>query len=117
MLLTISRRVGSDCSAAAQRDRPEIGQGLDLALRILHGQHVVVAGLRIDPEAGRDHLIGGQRGDDVVDHFALVEAQLAGAHAVDIELQRRIVDVLRNEDVRHARNACESCADSSSAVA
>jgi hypothetical protein len=92
------------CGAAgpAQRNGAQIVQVLHLALGILHGQHIVVAALGIDPVAGRDHAVGGERGDDVVHHFALIQAQLAGAGAIDIEAQRRVVDVLRRVDVGHA---------------
>ena len=68
-----------------ERDAAEIQHVADLVLGVLHGQHVVVAALRIDPVARRDHLVRGQRGDDVVDHLALIEPELAGALAVDVE--------------------------------
>ena len=91
----------ADCGrpAAAQRNGAQVGDAAHLVLGVLHGEHVVVAVAGIDPVAGRDHLVRGERGDDVADDFALVEAELAGAGAVDIELERGIVEVLRDVDV------------------
>ena len=57
--------------AGMERNGAQIAQVLNVAFGILHGQHVVVAALRIDPVARRDHAVGRQRGDDVVDDFAL----------------------------------------------
>ena len=87
-----------------QRNRFQVRQAADLPLGILHRQHVVVAGLGIDPKAGRDHLVRRQRGNHVVHHFALVQAQFAGSHAVHVELQSRVVDILRDEHVRDPGN-------------
>src|SRR5207245_7016443 len=68
-------------------------------------QYVIVPGLWIDAKAGRYHLVRSEGGDHVVDHLALIETHLAGARAVDVELQRGVVDILRNEDVGHAWDA------------
>ena len=73
----------------------------------MDGQKVVVAGARIDPVAGRDHLVRGQRGDDIVHHFLLAEAQLAGANPVNLEPQGRVIDILRNVDLAHARQVAD----------
>src|ERR1017187_6610117 len=81
-----------------------MAQSLYLALRVLHGQHIVIPRFWVDPETGRDHTVGGERGDHVVHHLAMVKAHLAGAHAVHVELQCRGVDVLRDENVGHSGN-------------
>ena len=94
-----SSRVGCGLLGAAQRDRAQIADAPHLVFGILNRQHVVVAVLGIDPVARRDHLVRSERGDHVADHFALIESELAGARAVHIEPQRRIVDVLRNENI------------------
>ena len=88
----------------AQRDGAQVAESRDLALGILHGQHVVVAGFRIDPETGCDHAVRGQGGDHVVHHLALVQSHFAGAHAIHIELQGGVVDILRDENVGDAGN-------------
>src|ERR1017187_10504047 len=95
---------GCRSAGPTQGDGAQIGQVLHLALGILHGQHIVVAALGIDPVAGRDHTVGGEGGDDVVYYFALIQPQFAGSGAVDIEAQRGVVDVLRSVDVSHAGN-------------
>ena len=38
-------------------------------------------------------------------HFFLAEAEFSGAHAVNLKLQGRVVDILRNVDVVHTRHA------------
>ena len=75
---------------------------MDLRLRILHGEHIVVAILGIDPIARRDHRVRGQRGDEVAHYFLLGEAELARSHAIDVQLQRGIIDVLRDIGIAHA---------------
>ncbi len=95
-------RGGFLTAGRAQRDGLQIIQRYDLVVFILHGQHVVVAGFGVYPVARRDHLVGGEGGDDVADHFLLSQAQFAGARAIDRELQRGVVEILRNEDVLHA---------------
>src|SRR6267154_6517390 len=87
---------------STQGDLPQIHNRLHLAFGILHGQHVRIATFRIDPVVRSDHAIGSQRGDDVVHDFFLRETQLAGLLAVDIQLQRGIIDVLGNQHVADA---------------
>ena len=58
-----------------QRNLAEVVHGADLVFGILHGQHVAVAGLRIDPEAGGDHRVGSERRDDVIDYVLRSNAQ------------------------------------------
>ena len=99
-LLIMFSRVGSRVAGSLERDRRQVRQRGDLVLRILDRQHVVVAGLRIDPVAGRDHAVRGERGDDVVDHFLLIQAELAGAGPVDVQSERWVVQVLRNVGIR-----------------
>ena len=95
---------GISHARAAYRNGAQVVEITDLGFRILHGQHVVVAGLGIDPETGRDHGVGSERGDDVADHFLLREAEFGGAGAVDVKLQSRVVDILRHVDVADAGN-------------
>ena len=85
-----------------QRDLLEIRDGVDLGLRVLHREHVVVAVLGIDPVAGSDHAVRGQRGDHVVYRFLRRHPHAPGHFAVDIELNARIVEVLRNKHVADA---------------
>src|SRR6185437_7585898 len=59
------------------------------------------------PVAGRDHAVGGERGDDVVNDLALIEPQLRGALAVHIELERGVVQVLRDVYVADAAQAAD----------
>ena len=75
---------------------------LDLLGGILHGQHVVVARLRIDPVAGRDHAVGRERGDDIVDYVLRRQADEAGPLAVDVELNAGVLQILGYIDVRDA---------------
>ena len=102
MLLTMSRRVGRFSPGAVQRNGPQIEQALNLLFGILHVQEVVVVVPRIDPDIRRDHLVRGERGDDVLDDFLFAQPELAGARAVDVELQRGIVEILRNVGIRNA---------------
>jgi len=76
------RRLGA--LSPAQRNLLQIHHCLHLVLGILHGEHVRIAALGIDPIIGGNHPVGGQRGDDVVHDFLLREAQQAGFLAVDV---------------------------------
>ena len=84
---------------------------LDLVGGVLHGEHVVVAGVGIDPVAGRDDAVGGERGDDVVDDIFGREADERGALAIDVELQAGILEVLRDVDIADAREAAQLLRD------
>jgi len=71
-----------------------------LLLGILHVQEVVVVVLWIDPDVWRHHLIRSERSNDVLYDFLLGQAKLTGASAVDVELQCRIVEILRDVSIR-----------------
>ena len=71
-------------------------------LVILHGEKVVVAGFVVDPIIGRDHDVGVERGDDVVDDIFLGEAEFAGVNAIDVQAQAGIVHILRDVDLADA---------------
>ena len=66
----ILERAVPDRTNAAHRDAFKVlhGHVLNPAIGILHGHHIVVAALWVDPVAGRDHPVGSQGGDDVVHH-------------------------------------------------
>ena len=63
---------------------------------VLHSDHVVVAGFRVDPVAGCNHAVRGERGDDVVHDFLLRQPHHAGSFPVDIQGQTRVIQILRN---------------------
>ena len=52
------------------RDLFEIlhAHALDLLIEVLHGKHVVIASLGIDPVTRLDHAVGGQSSDHIVHH-------------------------------------------------
>ncbi len=93
-------RSGLFHASAAQRNLFEVVERLNLRFGILHGEHVVVAGFRIDPVTWCDHSVGTERGDYVIHHFFWAEAQHAGAFAIDIELQAGIIHILRDQERR-----------------
>src|ERR1700741_2158482 len=74
---------------------------IDLLVEILHRQHVVVPALRIDPVARRDHPIRRQRRDHVVHYVFRRQPQQTRLLAIDVQLQPRIIDVLRDQHVAH----------------
>src|SRR5262249_60848044 len=76
---------------------------------ILHRQHVIIARFGIDPVAGRDHLVGVERGNYVVDHFAGGESEAGGHLAVDVNFEGGIVEVLRDEDVAYTFHTANLC--------
>ena len=98
---------------SAQRNLFEIlhAHVLDLLVEVLHGKHVVVAGLGIDPVAGLDHAVGGESGDHVVDHLFRCEPNQAGAFAIDIQLQSRIKKILWDQHATHALAAADLFGD------
>src|SRR5580700_3103742 len=69
-----------------QRDVSEVRQRhiLNLFVRILHRQGVVVTRLRIDPIARGDHAIRRQRSNHVVDYVLGSQAEQASLFAVDV---------------------------------
>ena len=94
-----------------QGDLLEVRYGVDLGLRILHREHVVIPILRIDPVAGSDHAVRGQRRDHVVDGFLGRHSHASSHFAVDVELNAGIVEVLRNEHVAHATEPAHLASD------
>ena len=76
--------------------------------KILHGEVIVVAALAIDPIIGRDHVVGIERGDDVVHYIFLRQPQLARMYAVHVEPQRGVVHVLRNVDLADAMHLAKT---------
>ena len=84
-----------------QRNGPQVEQVPNLVFGILHVKEVIVVVLRIDPNVGRHHLVRGERGDDVLHYLLLAQSQFAGARAVHLQPQRRIIEVLRNVSIRH----------------
>ena len=86
-----------------QRHSLQVVDGLHLIFRVLHGDEIIVAIFGVNPVAGRDHDVRSERGDYVVHDFFGAEAELAGALAIDGQLQRRIIHVLRDINVRYAR--------------
>ena len=97
--------------AARKRHGAEVGQVFHDVFRILDGEQIIVAALGIDPIARRDHPVGGQRGDEAVHHFLCAQAQFAGALAVNVNLQRRIIHVLRHQHVADARQGARLLGD------
>ncbi len=91
---------GTSHPRSAQRNRPEIVEVPDLLLRILDRQVVVVSVFRVDPDTRRNHQIRSERRDHVRHDFFFAQAEFAGVHAIDIQPQRRIVEILRNKDIR-----------------
>ena len=84
--------------------RPEghaakIGQILHVALPILDGQQVIVPALGINPIARGNHAVGGQRRDQAVGDLLGAEPQLAGALAINVNLQSRVIHILRDQHV------------------
>ena len=85
---------------------------LDLVGGVLHGEHVVVAGVGVDPVAGRDDAVRGERSDDVVDHILRREPDERRAFAINVQPQAGILQVLRNVDIAdagQARAVAERC--------
>ena len=100
--------VGFGVVLGVQRDLLEVlhGHVADLLRRVLHGEEVVVAALGIDPVAGSNHAIGGERGDYVVARRRGGQPETRGHFALHIKLNAGIVEVLRNQyvaDIMQAR--------------
>jgi hypothetical protein len=74
----------------------------NLLFGILHVQEIVVVVLGIDPDIRRYHLVRSERRNDVLDHFLLAQSQFAGARAIDLQLQGRVIEILRDVSIRHA---------------
>ena len=70
---------------------------------ILNGEEIIVAAFRVNPIARRNHLVGSQRGYDIANDFFFVQAKLGGAQPVNVQLQCRIINVLRHQHVADAR--------------
>ncbi len=56
----------------------------------------------VHPVIGRDHGVGIERGDDVVDDFFLREAEFGRVNAIHFEADGGIIHVLRNVDLADA---------------
>ena len=82
-----STRLERRCNQAMrrpERDLLEVGHGLDLGLRVLHGQHITVAGLWIDPETRGDHAVRRECSNHVVNNISGGNPQKASLNAADI---------------------------------
>src|ERR1017187_625402 len=79
-----------------KRDVSEILQAANILFWILYRQHVIVSGLGVNPVTGSDHSVGGECGDDVVHYFPLIQPKFARAQPIHIELEGRIIKILRN---------------------
>ena len=87
----------------AQRNSLQVGEALNILLRILHGQHVIIPGLRVDPVTRGDHSIGSQCGNDIVYHLFLAQPEFTCPQAVNVKMERGVINVLRDIDFTHAR--------------
>ena len=101
----------------AQRNLLQVDQIVDggfAMLGVLHAEEVVVAGLIVHPIIGRDHDVGIQRRDHVVDDVFLRKPEFPGMHPIDIHADGRIVHVLRDVNLADAGSwrmrAARSCA-------
>ena len=88
---------------AAKRDIPELLHihVANLPIGILNGEHVIVAGLRINPIARRDNAVRGKSRDYVVDDILGRQSNQAGSLAVDVHFKPWVLQILRNEDCRN----------------
>src|ERR1700683_5205411 len=66
----------------------------DLLVGVLHRQHVVIAGVWIDPIARRYDTVRCERCDDVVHYILRRKTNQARALTVDVELDARVSKVL-----------------------
>ena len=71
-------------------------------LVVLDSQEIVVAGLVVDPVIGSDHGVGIQRRNHVIDDLLLIQPELGGMDAIDVESHRGIVHVLGDVDFTYA---------------
>ena len=82
-----------------QRHRAEVGEVFTGFSGYCTVKQIVIPGLRIDPITWRDHAVGGQRGNQAVHDFLGAQAQFAGALAINVQFEGRIIHVLRHEHV------------------
>src|SRR5262249_12320964 len=92
---------------ASDGNRSQISKRLDLTFGVLHRQHVILTGLGIHPVARGNHLVTRQSSDDVTDNLLLVQPKLARSCAIDVELERWVVDILWDVDVGNARDTLD----------
>src|SRR5246127_5262932 len=86
----------------SKRDFLEVVQGLNLRLRVLDGQQVIVSGLRVDPVARIDPAVRRHGRDHVIDNVLGRQTFEAGLLTVDVEGKTGVIDVLRNQDIADA---------------
>ena len=98
---------GIGLARTAQGNALEIGMDFDRPFRILNGQQVIVARFRINPIARRDHAVGGERADDVVDDFLLGRPSSLARTRSMLSANGGRGDVLRNHHVAHAGQASD----------
>ena len=85
--------------------------GVDAALGRLHGDDIVDAAAGIGPVVRAHDGARAERDEHAVGHVPLREAELGGARAIDVDLQRRRVDHLVQVHVDGARNASHAGGD------
>src|ERR1700733_6438698 len=82
---------------------------VDESVRVLHRDHVVVAGLGIDPVARRYLAVRGHGSDDIVDDVLCRKADQAGPLTIDVECNTGILKVLRDIEIAHVGHSLYLC--------
>src|SRR5437588_3680662 len=93
------------------RNLPQVIQRTDLVLGILHREQVIVPTLGINPVTRSNHLVGSQSCNNVIYDLLLAEADQAGSLAINIDAQRRVIDVLRYLQVYYSLEFANSVRD------
>src|SRR5207253_9532115 len=82
---------------SAQRNLLEVRHGFDSVFRVLHGEHIGIPALGIDPIIRRDHAVRSESGDDVVDDFLLRKTEEARFLPVNVyKISERLSDAVWN---------------------
>ncbi len=94
--------------AAGDRHVQEGRHRLDVPLRILHADVILIVADRVDPEVRLVELDARvERGHDVFHHVRLVEAQIGGFLAVHVDDELGIIESLKNAAIDDARHALD----------
>src|ERR1700744_2623131 len=75
---------------------------VNLRLRVLHRKKIVIAIVWVDPQIWGDHLVRRKGSDDIRQYLFFSQPQFRRMQSINVDAQRRIVEILRNEDVSHS---------------
>ena len=99
------RRLRDRARRRSHRRSQQLVQRVEAILRRLDADVVADAGRGIQPEARRHLIVAAERNQHAARHITLGQPHLTGLHAVDVQIQLRLLEDLVDVHIGRARDA------------